>query len=134
MLFQREINPRSRTHRIWKGKKEEGRQTVFFTPLDPWRDATEEEYSDDLSKPRKLHCKSKWKFSHGAVNWIHLARAQEKGLQFWQTRSHATIVHDSVPADCIEKVLSENGDKTLYQRLSMLRPAPKIVLKDVWKL
>ena len=31
--------------------------------------------------------------------WIHLSRAQEKGLQFWQTRSHAIIVHDSVPAD-----------------------------------
>ena len=30
-------------------------------------------------------------------------QAQEKGLKFWQTRSHATLVHDAVRADCVEK-------------------------------
>ena len=39
-----------------------------------------------------------------------------------------------VPADCIEKVVSQGGDKTLFQRPSTPRPAPKIVLKNVWKL
>ena len=52
------------------------------------------------------------------------------GLKFWQTRSPATNVYDSVPADCIEKVVSENGEteKTFSQRLSTLRPAQKIIL------
>ena len=89
---------------------------------------SEEEFDGDLSKPRKVHCKSKWKHSQGAVYWIHLAKAQEKGLTFLQTRSHAIFVHDSVPADCIEKI-SENGENTWYPRLSTPRPAPKRFLK-----
>ena len=62
-----------------------------------------------------------------------MARAQEKGLQFWQTRSHSIIRYDSVPADCIESVVSLQGDKTLYQRVSTPRSAPQIVLKDAWQ-
>ena len=45
---------------------EEVRQTVFFTPSDPFGEKTEEEY-DDLSRQRKEHCKNKWKVSQDAV-------------------------------------------------------------------
>ena len=38
----------------WKGKQNKGRQTVFFTPLNPWRDETEDKFEGDLSKPRKV--------------------------------------------------------------------------------
>ena len=38
----------------------ERRQTVFFNALDPMSDEPEEEYQD-LSKPRKVHNKRKWK-------------------------------------------------------------------------
>ena len=113
----------------------DGRQTVFCTPLNPFVDnPDEEEPSDDLSKPRKVHYHSKWRPRQAAVFWIHLARAQEKGLQFWQTRSHAVIVHDSVPADCIEKVVCQKAYRTSYERLSTPRPAPMIVLKSAWQL
>ena len=47
-------------------------------------------------------------------------------------RSHAMVVHDSVPADCIEKVVCLQGDKIVYQMIPTLRPAPKTVLKDAW--
>ena len=40
----------------------EGRQTVFFTALDPMSDEQEEAYQD-VSKSRKVHCKTKWKVS-----------------------------------------------------------------------
>ena len=72
--------------------------------------------------------------NQGAVHWINLARAQDKGLQFWQTRSHAIIVCISVPADCIFKVITQKGEQTLFERLSTPRPAPKIVLKSHWQL
>ena len=101
----------------WKDRKE-GRQTVFFTPLDPFGDEAEEEFNNDSSRPIKVHFYSKWKPQQDAVYWIHLVRAQEKGLQCWQTRSRAIILCDSVPADCIEKVVSLEGDRTLYQRVS----------------
>ena len=44
---------------------------------------------------------------------------------------HAIVDHDSVQANCIEKAVCQGGDKTFFQRLSTLRPAPKIILKDV---
>ena len=77
-------------------ESKEGRQTIFFTPLNPFGDnPDEEEPCDDLSKPRKVHCYSTWKNTQDAVHWINLARAQDKGLRFWKTRSHAVIAHSS---------------------------------------
>ena len=90
----------------------EGRQTIFFTPLNPpGHNPDEEEPGDDLSKPRQIHYYSKWEPRQDAVFWINLARAQDKGLQFWQTRTDAVIVYNSVPADCIYKVMSQKGKK-----------------------
>ena len=43
-------------------------------------DQAEEEFNNDLSRPRKVHYNNKWKPHQGAVYWIHVARAQEKGL------------------------------------------------------
>ena len=107
-------------------ESKEGRQTVFFTPLYPFGDdPDEEEPSDDLLKPRKVHYHSKWKPRQDAVYWINLARAQEKRLHFWQTRSHAAIVDSCVPADCIYEVISQKKRNELYmrdsQRLGLLR-------------
>ena len=113
------------------GESKEG-QTIFFTPLKPFGDIPdEEEPRDDLSKPIKAHYHSKSR--QDAVYWIILARAQDKGLQFWQTRSHAVIICGSVPAYCIYKVISQKGKRTFFERLSTPRPAQKIVLKSAWQ-
>ena len=62
-----------------------GRQTIFgYNPH-------EEESGNDPSKPRKVHYHSKWKNTQDAVYWVDLARAQDKGPRFWQTRSNAVI-------------------------------------------
>ena len=91
-------------------ESKEGRQIIFFTPPNPFGDnPDEEELCDDLSKPKKVHYHSKWKTTQDAVCWINSARAQDKGLRFRQTRSHAVIVYNSVPADCIYKVTSQKG-------------------------
>ena len=68
-----------------------------------------------------------------SVGLIRKKKVQEKGLQLWQTRSHATILYDSVPADCIEKVVSTNL-KRLFQKTSTPRPPPKIILKEAWQV
>ena len=36
-------------------ESEEGRQTVFFTSLDPSVGETEEEFNNDMSRPKKWH-------------------------------------------------------------------------------
>ena len=81
----------------------EGRQTVFFTALDPTSNEPHDEYQD-LSRPRKVHYWSKCKVTQDFLYWISLRKAQAKGLTFWQARSHAVIFCDSVPLDRIEKV------------------------------
>ena len=39
-------------------------------------------------------------------------------VQFGQTKSHAIIVHEPVPAECIYKVIPQSGDRILFERLS----------------
>ena len=48
------------------------------------------------------------------------------------TMSHAIIAHSPVPADCIYRVISQNGDRILFERLSTPRPAPKVTVKSNW--
>ena len=56
----------------------------------------------------------------------NVAQAHNKGLRFWQPRSNAEIVYNSVLADCIYKEISQKrGERTIFERLSLPRPAPK---------
>ena len=48
-----------------KDTKEE-RQTVFFTGVDPMTESQEEEYQD-VSKPRMVQYKTKWKVFYDAI-------------------------------------------------------------------
>ena len=67
-----------------------------------------------------------------AVYWINLARAQDKGLRFWKTKSHSLIVYNSVSADCINKVISQKGE--LYLKDSRrLVPHRRLYLKSAWQ-
>ena len=69
-------------------------------------DPEEEQQSDDFTKPRKEHYRSKWKHSQDAVYWFDLATERKtKDYKFWQTRSNAIVVHFSVPWECTYKVI-----------------------------
>ena len=113
--------------------KKEDRPSSSHLSTYSGKNPDKEEPSDDLSKPKKVHYYSKSKNSQDAVYWINSARAQDKGLRFWQTRSHAVIVYSSVSADCIYKVISQKEERTLFERLSTPRPAPKTVLESAWQ-
>ena len=63
-----------------------GRQSVFFTPLNPFGgDSDEEEPRDDYTILPKVHYHSHWKRNKDAVYWVKLSRAQDQGLQFSST-------------------------------------------------
>ena len=81
------------------------RQSVFFTAVNPM-DALEdlEEVQYDLDKPRLAVYKISWKAQQNTVYWCNLKLAHKKGLQFYQTRSHAITLFKTLPAMCIEKV------------------------------
>ena len=114
-------------------RKREGRETrliAFFTPVDAR--STEEEYCRDLSRPRKVDCKTRCKHSQNAVDWIHLRRAQQKGISFWQAKTHVIITNSTLPPDCVERAISHRSEMTIYQRSSIPRLAPRIVVKSAW--
>ena len=114
------IKPILETRLIARGREsKEGRQTIFLTLLSPLGEKSdEEEPSDDLSVPRKVHYYSKWKHDQDAVYWVKCSQAKDQGLQFWRTKSNTILVHDPVPADCIYTVISQTGDRILFERLN----------------
>ena len=64
----------------------------------------------------------------------HQYLAMKKGLKFYQARSNAIILQETLPAYCIPKVdRMETGD-VIYEKVYMSpRPPPKISLKHEWK-
>ena len=93
----------------------------------------EEEPRDDDTIPQKVHNHNHWKRNQDAVHWVELSRAQDQGLQFWQTESYAIIERSPVLADCTYIVISQNGDPILFERLSTPPLAPKVTLKSNWQ-
>ena len=69
----------------------------------------------DLNVPRRSQCLHEaWKRHQDAVYWVDINRDIEKGLPFYQTRSNAIILHETLPACCIPKVVRlKTGDQEL---------------------
>ena len=92
------------------------RQTVFFLLVDPRDKSHKDPDVIDLSVPRHAPCHVQylhkaWKRHQDAVYWVDINLALKKGLKFYQTRSNAIILHDTLPAYCIPKVVRmETGE------------------------
>ena len=109
-------------------ERKEGRQTIFFTLLDPFNsDADEAESITDTTKPRKVQYQIHWRPEQDAVYWIPLSTAQDAGLEFWQASSKATITYQSVPNEG-----SESGKRELFARQLTPRERPKVTLRPSW--
>ena len=92
-------------------ENDKARQAVFFTPLKPFGiDPDEVKPHHNYTVPQEVHCQTYWKHNQDAVFWIKLSRAQDQGLQFGQTKSSAIITFATVSGDCIDRVISQNGD------------------------
>ena len=86
-----------------------------------------------LTKPRLASYKQKWKKAprYGVQGRIHLA--QRKGLKFYQTRSNAIILYDTLPAFCVSKVVVMESGEIVYEKVFVSpQPPPKISYKDNW--
>ena len=80
----------------------------------------------ELSKARIAPYKNTWKPLQDTVHWWNLLLAQEWGLQFYQTRSNAVVLYDTLPLEFIEKVICMKTKEQLDQRESA---RPRVVLK-----
>ena len=75
-----------------------------------------------------------WKRHQDAVYWVDINLAIRKGLRFYQTRSNAIILHETLPAYCIPKVVRMETGEVIYEKVyKSPRPPPKISLKHDWK-
>ena len=88
----------------------------------------------DLEAPRLAQYMHKaWKRHQDAVYWVDIDLAQKKGLKFYQTRSNAIILHETLPAYCIPKVVRMETGEVIYEKVyASPRPPPKISLKHDW--
>ena len=75
-----------------------------------------------------------WKKHHNTVYWVDINLALKKVLKFYQTRSNAIILHETLPAYCIPKVVRMETAEVIWEKVyASPRPPPKILLKHDWK-
>ena len=110
------------------------RQKVFCTTVNPMNKEHKDPYKIDLTAPRLAWYKQKtWKRHQDTVYWVDVQLAQRKGLKFYQTRSDAIILYDTLPDCCIPKVVVMESGEIIYEKVSLSpRPPPKISFKDNW--
>ena len=123
--------------------RKEVRQTVFFTPLDPFGDEAEEEFNNNLSRPRKVHFQSKWKLHHDTVYWVNFMTLstgstwpghKKKDCSFGR-QGFTPLLFTIQCRPIASKKWYPCKETTLYIReFPTPRPAPKMVLKDAWQL
>ena len=100
------------------GENLSNRQTVFFLPLDPMDKNHEDPDTIDLNAPRHAQYMHKaWKKHQNTVYWVDINLAQRKGLKFYQTRSNAIILHETLPAYCIPKVVRMETGEVIYEKV-----------------
>ena len=111
------------------------RQTVFFLPTDPMDKNHKDPDTIYLEAPRLAQYMHKaWKKHQNTVYWVDINIALKKGLKFYQTRSNVIILHETLPAYCIPKVVRMETGEVMYEKVFMSpRPPPKISLKHDWK-
>ena len=95
-------------------------------------DANEADSTTDTTKPIKVKYQNHWRTEQEAVYWIHLSKAEDAGLEFWQTGSNAIITYQIVPIECVVKVVSESGKRELFARQLTPRERPKVTLRPSW--
>ena len=64
------------------------------------------------------------------VCWCNLKLAQEKFLQFYQTRSHAVVLYNTLQAARIEKAVCMKTQDELHQKVRLTPRVPRVVLKS----
>ena len=110
------------------------RQTVFFLLIDRRNKDLKDLAQIDFNVPRRAqYLHSAWKKHQDAVFWVDINLAIRKGLTFYQTRSNAIILQETLPAYCIPKVVRLQTGEVFFEKSYMSpRPPPKISFRHDW--
>ena len=109
------------------------RQTVFFTRVDPMNKEHRDPNKIDLEATRLAWYHQKnWKKHQNTVYWVDITLAQKKGFKFFQTRSNAIILYDTLPAYCIPKAIMMKAGEITYEKVfASPRPLRRFLLKTI---
>ena len=88
----------------------------------------------DLEAPRLARYMHKaWKKHQNTVYWVDIKLAQKKGLKFYQTRSNAIILYNTLPAFCFLKAVRMETEEIINEQVyESPRPLPKTSLRNDW--
>ena len=90
-------------------------QTTFFLLVDPMDKNHKDLDTIDLNVPRHAqHMHKVWKTHQNTVYWIDINLALKEGLKFYQIRSNAIILHETLPDYCIPKVVRMKSGEVIY--------------------
>ena len=84
----------------------------------------------DSTKPRIAPYKSTWKRLQNIAFWCNLKLAEEKGLLFYRTRSHAVVLYNTLPAASFEKAVCMKTQDKLYQKVRLTPRLPRVVFRS----
>ena len=94
------------------------RQTVFFTSVDPMNKEHRDPNKIDLEAPRHARYMHKvWKKHQNTENWVDIKLAPKKRLKFYQTRSNAITLYDTLPAYCIPKAFMMGTGEIICEKV-----------------
>ena len=117
-------------------RRSEFEQTTdsIFLPVNPMDKEHKDPEKIDLEAPRLAWYKQKkWRRHQDTVYWVDVKLAQRIVFKFYQTRSNAIILYDTLPAYCIPKAVRMETGEIMYEKVyESPRPPPKISFKDNW--
>ena len=83
-------------------------------------------YNKTKNRPIKEYLETPSKIQYFGAVWSSLKR---KGLHFYQTRSHAVVLHNTLLAACIEKAVGMKTQDELFQKVRLTPRLPRVVPK-----
>ena len=99
------------------GQSSSKRQTVFFLSVDLMDKSHKDPDVIDLNVPRHAqYLHNTWKKHQDAVYWVDIDLAIRKGLTFYQTRSNAIILQETLPFYCIPKVVGMETGEVFFEK------------------
>ena len=86
----------------------------------------------DLNEPRHAQYMHKASKKHlNTENWVDINLSLKKGLKFFQTRSNAIILQETLPVCCIPKVVMMESGELIFEKVYA---SPSLPPKISWKM
>ena len=108
-----------RFHRLFSSRRKRKRTEVNGESWFDSRRSQSQNRQTCCSKARIAQNKNTWTHFQDTVFWCKLKLAQQRGLNFYQTRSNA-VIHYTLPAEFIEKAICMKTKDQLYVRKSVI--------------